>query len=100
MKKAEEYAGEYNANPTNETLLVIAQSFVREVSELAKTRGAKSHSARAAILDEQDRKWKAFARRTVGINPDGFVELIKDQFQEMYVLWRGPLSQAARKACN
>lgn len=93
MKKAKEYAAELRASPTDKTLAEIASQFFGEVLELKNTRSASSSSAYIAILDEQDRKWQAFARHFEGIiKPNGFEMLVKDKSPELYVLWRGPLA--------
>lgn len=90
MKKAKEYAAEFEADPTRETLRGIAHAFMVEVKEIIATRNARSNSALLSILDEQDRKWRAFARRIEGVRPDGFERLVKEVFPEVHVVWRGP----------
>lgn len=92
MKKAAEYAAEFKTSPTEQTLFDIAQAFVDEVKELVEMRNAKSNEACVSILDEQDRKWKAFSRRIDGIEPDGFVGLIKLASPVLYAYWRGKCS--------
>lgn len=92
MKKAKEYAAEYRANPTDKVLAKIAVQFLREIPELIKARRVSTPAGHIAILEEQDRKWKAFARHFENIiRPDGFEMLFKDKFPEAHALWRGPL---------
>jgi hypothetical protein len=91
MKKAKDYAADFKANPTDKNLVSIAQEFVQEINELAETRHVNSNEAMFSIFDEQDRKWRAFAR-LVGSNiirPDGFEELMKRHFPEVHLFWRG-----------
>lgn len=98
MKKARDYADSFKADPTDKALVVIAQEFVREIEELAKARHVSSNEAMFSIFDEQDRKWKAFARLVGGdiIRPDGFEELMKAHFPEVHLYWRGPARDVAR----
>ena len=92
MKKAKDYAAEYLAEPTDKVLGEIAVQFLEEIPELIKARKVSTSSGHLAILEEQDRKWRAFARRLEGIiKPDGFEMLFKAKCPEAYVLWRGPL---------
>lgn len=99
MKRAKEYAAQYRDEPTDEVLAKIAVSFLVEIAELAEMRhlGKRpGHRAMVAILDEQDRKWRAFAENFPDIvRPNGFELLCKDKIPEAYVLWRGPLAELA-----
>lgn len=91
MKKAKEFAAEFKADPSNETLGRIAMDFIFEIEELQKKRHAQGASAFVAIFNEQDRKWKTFAKLVKGIRPDGFERLVKEKLPSAHVLWRGPL---------
>lgn len=90
MKKAKRYAKDFDAHPTVDNLWVICQAFFAEIAELSKQRGTSS-SAIMGILDEQDRKWKAFARRTENetVRGNGFEYLFKRVRPDGWVLWRG-----------
>ena len=89
MKRAKEYAAEFEADPTMETMRGIAHAFMVEGKEIIAMRNAESNSAVLSILDEQDRKWQAFARRVEGVRPDGFERLVKKVFPAVHVVWRG-----------
>jgi len=78
--KAKEYAKKYNDSPTNETLVEIANSFVKEIGELIESRHAKSNSACMAILKELDQKWVAFSNLSPGISRSGFRVLVQEFF--------------------
>ena len=65
-------------------------SFLKEIDEIAKMRHAKRNEAYLSILDEQERKWKAFARQFEDIREDGFENAVEDLFPEVYEVWRGP----------
>lgn len=98
MKRAKEYAKQYQDEPTDETLAKIAVAFLAEVAELAEMRhlGKRaSHAAMTAIFDEQDRKWRTFAENFAHVRPDGFELVLKDKAPEAYVLWRGLLVKLA-----
>ena len=100
MKRAKEYAAQYRNEPTDKTLAKIATAFFSEVADLMETRCPEkrpSHGAVTAILDEQDRKWRAFAEYFPGIiRPDGFELLLKKNNPDGYALWRGPLAKTAK----
>lgn len=70
--KAKDYHARYLANKTEDELIDIATAMVLETKEIALKRSIKSDSAMAAILREQDDKWKAFVRLNPGINPSFF----------------------------
>ena len=93
MKKAKEYAAEFKANPTDEHLVTIVRAFMLEVKEIAEMRHARSNESFISIFDEQDRKWKAFARAVGGniIRLEGFEQSVKAYFPTIHAFWRGPL---------
>jgi len=93
MKKAKDYIVEFNANPTGEVLVSIANSFIAEIEEIAEMRHAKSNEAMIAIIIEQDRKWKAFARGIDDIKSDGFENLVKKFFPPIWDAWKGPMKE-------
>ena len=86
--RAKEYAELFNKNRSIENLIEISGRFVKECIEIAETRKAKSDSALIAILNEQDLKWKAFARLIDGVKPDGFEQLVKLQLPEVHKVWK------------
>lgn len=70
--KAKEMASMWNASPTRETLLEIINSTIDDMNGMIKTRNIKTDTALIAALRECDTKWRAFASRVNGVNPDGF----------------------------
>lgn len=83
MKKAKEYFTELSALTTkterSDYALEVLKEMVREVSEIAKMRNAKSEGALRAIILEQENKWIAFANlcnsiegKALIIKKDGF----------------------------
>lgn len=119
MKKAKEYAREYIENPTDEALgEIVWQISVNEVKELFEQRGvteariAARHSPGNAtftiisILDQQNDKWKAFARRVnaaLGVHhlkEDGFEALLKKNFPSAWTMWKGQLNPRNRERKN
>ena len=89
MKKAKDYAKQYQQDPSRDTLESIIKEFWAEVDEIAKTRHARSNQAYFAILDEQDRKWKAFARRVGDVKEEGFEYIVEECAPDVYAIWRG-----------
>jgi len=87
MKKAKEFAAEFKANPNNETLGKIAMAFLFEVKEIGEVRHAQREGALIAIFKEQDQKWRAFAKLSKGIRPDGFQILVKEKLPFIYERW-------------
>jgi len=87
MKKAKEYATEFNTNPTNETLGKIAMAFLFEVKEIGEVRHVQKDNAVISIFKEQDQKWRAFAKLSKGIRPDGFQILVKEKLPFIYERW-------------
>ena len=88
MKKAKEYAKQFQDDPSSETLESILTDFFYEIEELKRVRHARTSAALFAILDEQDRKWRAFARRVEGIKEDGFECVVKELVPQVYASWR------------
>jgi len=86
--KAKEFAKMWEDDPTLETAAKIGTIFLRECAELAKVRNAKSDAAMIAIFEEQNRKWKAFARRVDGIREDGFEGILKEETPAVYMAWK------------
>lgn len=64
---------------------------VVETGEIAKMRHAKSNDALLSILQEQDRKWKAFARKASTpeeeIVQDGFRNAMPQFMPSVYGAW-------------
>ena len=93
--KAKEYAAQFEANPTLEEVFAIGKQFILETGEIMETRHAKSNAAVFSILDEQDRKWRAFARILDGmtgipggVRPDGFAMLTLLVMPAVYYYWQ------------
>jgi hypothetical protein len=87
--RAKDYAKQFNRHPVPDTIMEIANCFLRECRELIEVRRAKTDSAAIAILREQDLKWQAFARLSPGVRPDGFSQLIKHEMPLAYAAWKG-----------
>jgi hypothetical protein len=86
--KAKDYAKRYEANRTSETLADIIASFVQEAVDISEVRQAKSEAAQYAILDEQNQKWRAFARIVGDVKEEGFEMVVKDYAPEHYENWQ------------
>jgi len=86
--KAKDYAAQFEANSTLETLTNIGNSFLAECKYISIARKCRSNDAVIAVFNEQDRKWKAFARLIDGIRPDGFQMLVKKTMPEIYSVWK------------
>lgn len=86
--KAREYAEQYKSNPGTDSLIAIAEAFAVEVKTIGERRHVACDDAVIAILNEQDRKWKAFAR-LVGVRDDGFEGFIRITMPKIYMAWRG-----------
>jgi hypothetical protein len=95
--KAKDYAKRYEANRTAEGLADIIAAFVQEAVELQKTRKAYSAAAQYAILNEQDQKWRAFARIVEGVKEDGFEMIVRDYAPEHYEGWQRYNRQGNKK---
>jgi hypothetical protein len=74
--KAKEMADRYRAAPTTSTIKMLFHECVKEITTKSKARGAKSDSAVAAVVKEQDDKWKAFSRLCPEVNPGGFRRML------------------------
>ena len=86
MKKATEYADQYKANPTIQTLTEIIKQMVFEIKEIGEMRHAKSDESFLSIFNEQQKKWQAFIS-LVGdsnIRPDGFDRFCQKYLPEVY----------------
>lgn len=87
MSRAKEYAQRFNDNPDN--LGEIAKSFLLECQELVEKRHASTDPAIFAIFNEQNQKWRAFARMVQGVREDGFEIAIKIEMPEwVYQGWQ------------
>ena len=84
MRKAVDYAQQWNDNPTIDTIREISFLFLMECKELIDTRNAKTDAAVIAVFREQDRKWRSFCAKAPGVNPDGFRNLVKSEFSSIY----------------
>ncbi len=86
MKKAKEYAEQYKANPTIQTLAEIVKEMVLEIREIYEMRHGKSDGALKAIFNEQEEKWRAFVRLVddPNIAQDGFRNFCQKYFPEVY----------------
>lgn len=90
MKKAKEYAQQYNDNPTVDMLTQIIACFLTECAEMIKNRQCKTSEAVNAVLDEQNRKWKAMSRHTNDrIAPGAFEYLVENDMPEVWQEWKG-----------
>ena len=92
--KAKEYAKQFNDSPTIETLCGICRDFLIETANIAKQRNIKESFSMIAVLDEQNRKWKSFAKMLVFkdihgevVKPDGYKLLIQKRSPELYDFW-------------
>ena len=86
MKKATEYAKMYNEDPSAVRRKAILMGFLDEVKEIMGARHSTSNETLFSVLDEQDRKWRAFARLALDIKPDGFEGIVKLHRADVY-LW-------------
>lgn len=93
--KAKELAQLYKDTPTDETLGTILVMLTKETYEIAKARHS-SDSGVPAILDEQERKWKAVVRelpilQEVYEEPSiMFASALKELLPEVYDFWKAP----------
>jgi hypothetical protein len=81
--KAKDYADKYNANPAPEALGQIFMDFLGEIGTIARARNTTSDEGVLAIVDEQDRKWRAFARMT-DLPESGFMALLELDMPEIH----------------
>lgn len=87
MIKAKEYAQRFNDNP--DSLGEIVKGFLIECQELAEKRHASTDPAVFAIFNEQNQKWRAFARMVQGVKADGFEIAIQLEMPEwVYQDWQ------------
>ena len=86
--KAKDYAKQFNESPSVETLSNIAHAFIIECQTIGEVRHVQSESAMLAILNEQDLKWKAFARMIDGVRPDGFEKMIRELMPDIWYTWK------------
>lgn len=86
--KAKEYAKEFRKNESLDAVAQIANMFLAEIGTLIDERHAKTNEALFSILDEQDRKWRAFSMEVSPlVHPGGFDTLIFELFPEIYLAW-------------
>ena len=86
--KAKDYAQRFKDDATDETLMEIAHDFFREVKEIAEMRHVQYDIGLISILDEQDRKWRAFTRMCPQIKPEAFRVLVFSQFPFLVARWK------------
>ena len=86
--KAKECADIYKANPCDNTLMEIVDSFIKEIKEIAEIRHVKYDIGFVSILSEQDRKWRAFTRLCPDIRPDGFRIMVFKHFPFLLGRWK------------
>jgi len=88
--KAKDYAKQFNeAQDKTESLHQIADAFFDEINTLIRVRRAQTNAACFSIFDEQERKWRAFARLTDGeIKEDGFCILLQEFFPQPFAMWK------------
>lgn len=93
--KAKDYAEEYLKYPSIATLRAIMNDFLEENVTLAEERKVSTDAGMFAIFNEQDQKWRAFARivnKCVGIEPqpaeEGFSNLLKELDPALYNAWQ------------
>lgn len=92
--KAKAYAKRYKRLPTDNTLKEIILDFMSECDDLVKRQSVKTDEAATTVLDEQNQKWKTFARiinkeaRVTIIREDGFEQVLRDRIPELYQAWK------------
>jgi hypothetical protein len=84
--KAKEYAKRFKDNPTDEVLKNIFFDFVGEITTMANQRNITTNAGLKGVVIELDKKWVAFAKEVGGgiIKPDGFTDLVKLKFGDIY----------------
>lgn len=92
--KAKEYAAKFEQG---EDVGAIGYAFLTEVTEIAKSRNARTDAALFSIFDEQDRKWRAFARLVEGVKSEGFEIVLRRMMPEIYEKW---ITKARRGAAK
>jgi hypothetical protein len=95
MKKAKEYAAEWLDDPTDQRLWDTALAMITdEVKELMAMRRSYSNSTLVSVLQEQERKWLAFANRVNSkldhevIDPAGFKAFALAKLPMLRDVWR------------
>ena len=88
MMKSKEYAKIYKDNPCDKTLMAILEAFFREVKEIAEMRHVQYDIGLLSVLDEQDRKWRAFTRLCPEIKPEGFRMMVFKQVPFLVKHWK------------
>lgn len=94
MKKAKDYADEYNACQTEQerrnAISRIFKEMASDMQYLIKARKAKNREAVKSCIMEVNQKWNAFARRVEGVKVDGFLSLIRKEIPitEIYLTER------------
>lgn len=93
MRKVKDMAREYNEADDEETKFeVVARAAAEiagsEVVEIARQRNIQKPAAFNALLNEQQKRWKAFASRCPGVNPDGFDYALQKCHPGPYSLWK------------
>lgn len=86
--KARDYAKQYQENPTLDQLAIILTGFLRETAELAEKRHIQSNGAAAAILNEQENKWRTLCRYCPDIPPGLYAGFIEQDDPELYHIWK------------
>jgi hypothetical protein len=82
--KAVEYAKQYQATPTLDTLASILTDFVRDLGRIGEARHIVKGASMAALLKEQERKLQKFCDLTgVRLKPDTLRIIIRDQHPEL-----------------
>ena len=98
--KAKDYAQQYNDNPTIETLMTIAVAFVEECQTIRLARNCQTNEAFFAVFEEQDQKWKAFARLVDdgSVADGGFADSLEMFINDAFILWQAYRQQRAGEA--
>jgi hypothetical protein len=66
----------------------VAHVMMQEVEAIMKQRGVKTNAGCFAVLSEQERKWKAFAKLVPEASPDGFSNLIEHYMPDVHFWWK------------
>ena len=89
MAKAKDYAKKYNdADEKGKALAEIGEAFLVETVEICKARKCQTDEAHTAVFNEQDRKWKAFARLVDGVDANGFDHLLLEVSPKAWTAWK------------
>ena len=93
--KAKELAQLYKDTPTTFTLAVICDKLIREIYDIAKARRVDDRGI-PAILDEQERKWKAVVNQLSILEQryddphTMFALALESAMPEVYSFWKAP----------